>query len=158
MLRMLAWTLHRFLPPQLSHTKLMIIMLLLLDIGKEWRLRLWMWIASCFILTRSVPLLRILGYIFWLLTILNVIDDALVNIDGYSIKRCDSNRNGGGIALYINDSTVDKCSIRVNLPESLLESWCLEVKPSRAAPFLVIPWYRPPNGCADIFRQLEESM
>ena len=29
------------------------------------------------------------------------IDDALVSIEGYSIKRCDRNRNGGGVALYI---------------------------------------------------------
>ena len=50
------------------------------------------------------------------------IDVALVSIDGYSIKRRDRNRNGGGVALYIKDSIVDKCSIRVDLPESSLES------------------------------------
>ena len=86
------------------------------------------------------------------------IDDALVSIDGYSIKRHDRNRNGGGVALYIKDSIVDKCSIRVDLPESSLESLCLEVKPFRAAPFLVFAWYRPPDECVDIFRQLEECM
>ena len=86
------------------------------------------------------------------------IDDALVSIDGYSIKRSDRNRNGGGVALYIKDSIVDKCSIRVEFPESSSESSCLEVKPFRAAPFLVFDWYRPPNECPDIFRQLEECM
>ena len=86
------------------------------------------------------------------------IDDALVSIDGYSIKRRDRIRNSGGVALYIKDSIVDKCSIRVDPPESSLESLCLEVKPFRAAPFLVFAWYRPPNECAHIFRQLEECM
>ena len=86
------------------------------------------------------------------------IDDALVSIDGYSIKRRDRNRNGGGVALYIKDSNIDKCSIRVDLPESSLESLCLEIKPFRAVPFLIFAWYCPPNECADIFRQLEESM
>ena len=37
------------------------------------------------------------------------IDDALVRIDGYSIKRCNRNRNGGGVALYIIDSIADPC-------------------------------------------------
>ena len=34
----------------------------------------------------------------------------------------------------------------------------MEVKPVRASPFLVFAWYRPPNECADIFRQLEETL
>ena len=63
--------------------------------------------------------------------------DALVSIDGYFIKRRDRNRNDGGVALYIKNSNVDNCSISVDLPESSLESLCLEVKPFPAAPFLV---------------------
>ena len=30
-------------------------------------------------------------------------DDALISIDGYSNTRCDRNRKGGGVALYIKD-------------------------------------------------------
>ena len=85
------------------------------------------------------------------------IDDALLSIDGYSI-RCDRNRKGGGVALYIKDTILDECSIRKDLPESSLEALCLEVKSVRAAPFLIFAWYRPPNACMDIFHQLEESM
>ena len=66
------------------------------------------------------------------------IDDALVSIDGSSIKRRDCSRNGGGVALYIKNSIIDKCSIRVDLPKSSLESLCLELKPIRGAPFLVL--------------------
>ena len=101
----------------------MIIIFLLLDIGKVWQLHL-------------INETKLDG----------TIDDALVGIDGYSIKRRDRNRNGGGVAIYIKDSIVDKCSIRVDLPESSLESLCLEVLPFRAAPFLVFAWYRPPRG------------
>ena len=50
------------------------------------------------------------------------IDEALVGIDGYFIKRCDRNRNVGGVAICIKDSIVDKCSICVDLPESSLAS------------------------------------
>ena len=35
------------------------------------------------------------------------IDDALISIVGYSIKKRDRNRHGGGVAIYINDSIVD---------------------------------------------------
>ena len=34
--------------------------------------------------------------------------DCLVNIEGYTIKRCDRSRNGGGVAVYLKDTLVDK--------------------------------------------------
>ena len=40
----------------------------------------------------------------------NVHDD-LVGISGFSIERRDRNRNGGGVALYIKDSLMDKCRL-----------------------------------------------
>ena len=86
------------------------------------------------------------------------IDDALLCIDGYSIRRCDRNRKGGGVALYIKDTILDKCSSRKGLPEPSLEALCLEVKSVQAAQLLSFAWYRPPNACMDIFHQLKESM
>ena len=82
----------------------------------------------------------------------------MISVDGYSIKRCDRNRKGGGVALYIKDSILEKCSIRNDLPESSLEALCLEVKSVRAAPFLIFAWYRPPNAFGEMSRHLEESM
>ena len=57
------------------------------------------------------------------------IDDNLVNIEGYSIKRSDRNRNGGGVALYVKDKSFDKITARADLPISNLEGLCIEVKP-----------------------------
>ena len=40
------------------------------------------------------------------------VDDALLSIDGYSVRRCDRNRKGGGAAaLDIKDTILDKCYI-----------------------------------------------
>ena len=87
----------------------------------------------------------------------NVYDD-LVSIDGYAIKRCDRNRFGGGVAIYIKDTIFDKCTVRDDLPQSTLEALCIEVKPVRSAPFIVLAWYRPPNEAIDNSRFLEESL
>ena len=87
----------------------------------------------------------------------NVHDD-LVSIDGYTIKRYDRNRFGGGVTVYIKDIIFDKCTVRVNLPQYTLEALCIEVKPIRSAPFVVLAWYRPPNEAVENVRLLEESL
>ena len=88
----------------------------------------------------------------------STIDNNLVNIDGYTIKRCDRNRNGGGVAVYLKDTLLDKFIVREDVPKSFLELLCIEIKPVRAAPFLVMAWYRPPNVTADTFDHLEECL
>ena len=87
----------------------------------------------------------------------NVHDD-LVSIEGYTIKRCDRNRFGGGVAIYIKDTTFDKCTFRDDLPQSTLEALCIEVKPVRSAPFVILAWHRPPNEAVDNFRLLGKSL
>ena len=87
----------------------------------------------------------------------NVLDD-LVSIDGYTIKRCDRNRFGGGVAVYIKDAIFDKCTVRAELPQYTLEALCIEVKPVWSAPFVVLAWYHPPNEAVGNFRLLEESL
>ena len=44
--------------------------------------------------------------------------DGLVNIEGYTIKRCDRSRNRGGVAVYLEDTLFDKCTVRKDLPKS----------------------------------------
>ena len=83
------------------------------------------------------------------------IDDSLVGIEGYTIKRCDRDRHGGGVAIYIKDTMLDKSTMREDLPKSNLEFVCIEIKPFRAAPFFVMAWYRPPNVSVDAFDQME---
>ena len=85
------------------------------------------------------------------------IDDSLVGIEGYTLKRCDRDRHGGGVAIYIKDTLLDKCTMREDLPKSNLELVCIEIKLVRAAPFFVLAWYRPPN-VSDGFDQMEECL
>ena len=79
----------------------------------------------------------------------------MVGIEGYTIKRCDRDRHGGGVAIYIKDTILDKSTMREDLPKSNLELVCIEIKPLRAAPFFVMAWYRPPNVSVDAFDQME---
>ena len=48
------------------------------------------------------------------------IHDDLVSIEGYTIRRRDRNRHGGGVAIYIWDSIYDKCKLHNDIPVS---SW-----------------------------------
>ena len=67
------------------------------------------------------------------------IDDNLVSFEGYSIKRNNRNRNGGGVALYIKDKSFDKITVRADLPISNLEGLCIEVKPCTLSCHVMVP-------------------
>ena len=71
----------------------------------------------------------------------------LLKIENYEIERCDRNREGGGIALYIKDGI--KYHVRKDLPEKSLELLCIEIEPLKARPFFVISWYRPPSDTVE---------
>ncbi len=47
----------------------------------------------------------------------------LVSIEGYTIKRCDRNPNGDGVAVYLNDSLLDKASIRDDIPKLFISEY-----------------------------------
>ena len=55
------------------------------------------------------------------------IDDSLVNIEGYTIIRHDRDRHGGGVAIYLKDTLLDKTTVREDLPNSALELICVEI-------------------------------
>ena len=57
------------------------------------------------------------------------IDDSLVNIDGYTIKRHDRDRQGGVVAIYLKNTLLDKTTVREDLPNSALELICVEINP-----------------------------
>ena len=86
------------------------------------------------------------------------IDDSLVNIEGYTIIRHDRDHHGGGVAIYLKDTLLDKTTVREDLPNSALELICVEIKPIHAASFVVLACYRPPNVSFDIFNQIEECL
>ena len=69
-----------------------------------------------------------------------------VSIPGYTLERKDSNRFGGGVALYIRDSVNYK---RLNdLPEANMELISIQLSKPRVKPFIVCTWYRPQNVCS----------
>ncbi len=86
------------------------------------------------------------------------IADDLVDVEGYSIKRCDRNRNGGGVAIYIKENLFEKYSVRDDIPVSSLEGVCVECKPSRSAPFTILALYRPPDESVEFFSELEKTL
>lgn len=77
----------------------------------------------------------------------------LTNIDGYQHEREDRTANGGGVALYIREPI--QYTRRIDLPENDLELICVEIKPPKSRPYIVIVWYRPPSDPVDSFSKLE---
>ena len=77
----------------------------------------------------------------------------LTNIEGYQQEREDRNAIGGGVALYIREPI--QYTRRTDLPESDLEFICVEIKPPKSRPYIVIVWYRPPSDPVDSFNKLE---
>ena len=71
----------------------------------------------------------------------NRIKNDTVAIDGYTVKRFDRNRHGGGAALYIRE-TLD-FELRDDIPKASMESICIEVKLKCSKSFFIVALYRP---------------
>ena len=65
----------------------------------------------------------------------NISDQPLV-IEGYSFMRLDHNYYGGGVAIYWCDTL--EFRKRDEIPIWTLGMVCIEIKPPRAEPYLVI--------------------
>ena len=83
-------------------------------------------------------------------------EDQLIAIDDYSLKRCDRNRNGGGVALYVKNTVNFKH--REDFPNKSLELICIEVEPKNSLPFIILGWYMPPSSSVSYFECLEENL
>ena len=84
------------------------------------------------------------------------ISDRQLEIEGYRFERLDRNRNGGGVAIYCRNTF--ECSKRDDIPISTLEMICVEIKPPKAKPYLVLSWYRPPSATIETFENLESVL
>ena len=82
--------------------------------------------------------------------------DNLFKIEGYKFIRFDRNRHGGGVAVYCRDRF--KSKVREDIPKMLLEIIGVEITSLRAAPFLILSWFRPPSDPMDMFDKLEQVM
>jgi hypothetical protein len=59
-----------------------------------------------------------------------------------NIVRCDRNRNGGGVAVYIRNSI----PFRKDLMSDSLGLLCVELETPKSKPLLISTWYRPPDS------------
>ena len=66
------------------------------------------------------------------------------------------NREGGGVALYVESSL--NILIRNDLMPAELELICIEIPKPKFKPFLITSWYRPPNSNAHIMEILENFL
>ena len=82
--------------------------------------------------------------------------DNLFKIDGYKFICCDRTRHGGGVAVYCRD--MFKSKVREDIPQTSLEIIGIEITPLRAAPLIILSWYRPPSDPIDTFDKLEQVM
>ena len=83
--------------------------------------------------------------------------DSHIMINNYSKPaRCDRNRQGGGVAVYVKDTISYKT--RNDLPTSGLEIVCIEVMPKCSSSFIVLAWYRPPKYEHNSFFELEQIL
>ena len=77
-----------------------------------------------------------------------------IEIPGYNIVRCDRNRIGGGVAMYIRSHI--PYTIREDLLPYNLELICVEItKPKLSKPLLITTWHRPPNYSVELFSEFE---
>lgn len=66
------------------------------------------------------------------------------------------NREGGGVALYVESSL--NILIRNDLMPAELELICIEIHKPKFRPLLITSWYRPPNSNAHIMEILENFL
>ena len=81
------------------------------------------------------------------------IDNSRVALNDFSLLRCDRNRHGGGVAMYVRE-TID-FEHRTDLQTDYLEILCIELKPKFSKSFLVLAWYRPPKYEHETLNTLE---
>ena len=79
--------------------------------------------------------------------------DSYITTENYSEPvRCDRNRHGAGVAVFVKESI--SYSVRIDLPIGDLEIVCIEVKPKCSSPFVILP----PNDDTFSFTELEHVL
>jgi retron-type reverse transcriptase len=83
------------------------------------------------------------------------VNDVEVSIPGFHVIRCDRNRNGGGVAIYIRDSIA--FNPRPDLAVDGLEATWVELLLPKTKGILICACYRPPTD-QSFLSKLEESL
>ena len=85
-----------------------------------------------------------------------MINDSDIEIDGYEVKRRDRDKNGGGVALYVNKSL--DVTIRQDLMDCNVEYVSLHIKVGQYKLFIVTSLYRPPGKPVSHFQGTEKTL
>ena len=85
------------------------------------------------------------------------IPDNDIEIENYTLYRKDRNRNGGGVAAYVKQSSGLISKIRNDLMCNELELLTLEIKHTNCKPIIVMFWYRP-EGTMHVISTLFENV
>ena len=63
--------------------------------------------------------------------------------DFFFLYRKDRNRNGGGVAIYVNENRVSH-QLRNDLMNDEIELIAIEVNQVKTRPIVILAWYKPP--------------
>ena len=81
------------------------------------------------------------------------IKDVQIGIHDYCIYRKDRNKNGGGVAIYVNENKLSH-KLRSDLLVNDIELVAVEVKQPMSSPMIVLAWYRPPGTSIELFKAI----
>ena len=81
------------------------------------------------------------------------VSDGEVYIPGYRLYRNDRNRNGGGVAIFIDENLSPKL---IPITNCNVEALSIEILPPKQKPFKICVIYRPPNADVQSFYEIEE--
>ena len=86
-----------------------------------------------------------------------ICDIVSISIDGYNYERCERNRHGGGVLVYIKNTIAhDRMHESDIVPDNnCIETITIQIKPKCAKPFAIIAWYRPPYHNTDDILNIE---
>ena len=85
------------------------------------------------------------------------IKDVQIGIHDYCIYRKDRNKNGGGVAIYVNENKLSH-KLRSDLLVNDIELVAVEVKQPMSSPMIVLAWYRPPGTSIELFKAIENIL
>ena len=72
------------------------------------------------------------------------------------IERIDRTSRGGGVAVYLRDHL--SYTARRDIVDYGFETICVEIRPLKCRPFLIVAWYRPPSDAVSSFDILEKVL
>lgn len=84
------------------------------------------------------------------------ISDSELRVQDYDLLRKDRNRNGGGVAIYIQNSITYEV-VNSEVFDSL-ELLLIKIRPKSSSPFLFMSWYRPPDSKIELMDRYERVL